>query len=375
MTTTAKTIHKTYQARGYCSRSGYARIREVLRACRWLYNRSLAQRRNIYRACGKSMSRFAQMKHLTRLRAAQQAWRDLSLQVSRGVLVRLDRAFRAFFRRVKAGETPGFPRFQGMGRYQCIELAEVSPGMVKGNRINIKGLPAIRIRPTAPLPDSKQLKALRLVMHGRTLSVDLVYSEQIVPLAHTDEAVGIDMGVNERMTLSDGCTVERRVVDRERERRLQRAISRRQKGSNGRRKAVAAFAREKRRNAIRNRNACHRITTDLVRRYGCIAIEGLRIRNMTGAGGAHKRGLNREMLAQTWGMIRQQLAYKAEWAGRRLVEVNPAYTSRICAECGEVNGKPRRYRVFACSVCGHADDRDVNAARNILARGNIASVA
>ena len=106
----------------------------------------------------------------------------------------------------------------------------------------------------------------------------LVYAEQVVPLPHNDEAVGIDMGVNERMTLSDGCTVERRVVDRKRERRLQRAISRRQKGSNGRRKAVAAFAREKRRNAIRNRNACHRITTDLVRRYGCIAIEGLRIR-------------------------------------------------------------------------------------------------
>ncbi len=212
-------------------------------------------------------------------------------------------------------------------------------------------------------------------MHGRILSVDLVYAEQVVPLPHSNEAIGIDMGVNERMTLSDGGTVERRVVDRKRERRLQRVISRRQKGSNGRRKAVAAFAREKRRNAIRNRNACHRVTTVLVRRYGRIVIEGLLIQNMTGAGGAHKRGLNREMLAQTWGVLRQQLAYKAEWAGRRLVEVNPAYTSRTCAECGEVNGKPRRYRVFACSVCGHADDRDVNAARNILARGNIASVA
>ena len=346
-----------------------------MRACRWLYNRSLEQRRNIYRACGKSMSKFAQMKHLTRLRAEQQAWRDLSLQVSRGVLVRLDRAFRAFFRRVKAGQKPGFPRFQGMGRYQGIELAEVTPGMVKGNRINIKGLPAIRIRPSAPLPDSKQLKALRLVMHGRTLSVDLVYSEPVVPLPHNDEAIGIDMGVNERMTLSDGSTVERRAVDRRRERRLQRAISRRQKGSNGRRKAVAAFAREQRRNAIHNRNACHRITTDLVRRYGRIAIEGLRIRNMTGAGGAHKRGLNREMLTQTWGMLRQQLAYKAEWAGRQLVEVNPAYTSRTCAACGAVNGKPHTYRLFECSGCGHVDDRDVNAARNILARGDFAPAA
>jgi putative transposase len=375
LTTTDRIIHKTCQIRGYCSRAGYARIREVLRSCRWLYNRSLEQRRDIYRACGKSMSKFTQMKQLTRLRAEQQAWRDLSLQVARGVLVRLDRAFQAFFRRVKAGDKAGYPRFQGAGRYRCIELAEVTPGMVKCNRIKVKGLPVIRLRPSRPLPDSSQLRALRLLMHGRILSVDLVYAEQVKPLPANAAAVGIDMGVNERMTLSDGSTVERRVVDRRRERRLQRVISRRQKGSNGRRKAVAVFAREQRRNAIHNRNACHRITTDLVRRYGRIAIEGLRIRNMTGAGGAHKRGLNREVLTQTWGVLRQQLAYKAEWAGRQLVEVNPAYTSRICAACGEVNGKPRTYRVFACSVCGHADDRDVNATRNILARGVFASAA
>ena len=226
LTTAAKTIHKTYQTRGYRSRAGYARIREVLRACRWLYNRSLAERKNIYRACGKSMTRFTQMKQLTRLRTEQQSWRELSIQVARGVLVRLDRAFQAFFRRVKAGEKPGYQRFQGAGRFQCIELAEVTPGMVTGNRINIKGLPAIRIRPSAPLPDSKQLKALRLVMHGRILSVDMVYVEQANPLPYNTDTVGIDKGVNERMTLSDGSTIERRIVDSKRERRLQRAISR-----------------------------------------------------------------------------------------------------------------------------------------------------
>ena len=122
------------------------------------------------------------------------------------------------------------PAFQGARRYQCIELAEVTPGMVKGNRIKVKGLPVIRIRSSRPLPDSNQLKALRLVMHGRILAVDLVYAEQANPLPPNADAVGIDMGVNERMTLSDGSTVERRVVDRKRERRLQRAISRRKQG-------------------------------------------------------------------------------------------------------------------------------------------------
>ena len=151
------------------------------------------------------MTLFAQMKRLTALRAEQQVWRDLSLQISRGVLKRLDRAFKAFFRRVNAGdEEPGFPRFRGRGRYQCIELAEVHPSMVKDNGVKIKGLPIIRIRPARSLPDVSQLKSLRLVMHGRILSVDLVYAEQLEPLSPNDNAVvGIDMGVNERMTLSN----------------------------------------------------------------------------------------------------------------------------------------------------------------------------
>ncbi len=373
------TIHKTFQERGYCSRAGYGRIREVLRACCWLYNRSLEQRRGLYTMTGRSMSKFAQMKHLTQLRKERQDWRDLSLRVSRGVLVRVDRSFHAFFRRVKNGEKPGYPRFKPHQRYQCIELAEVTPGMVKMTngkvRINVKGLPRIEVRPSRPLPDSSQLKALRLVMHGRKLMVDLVYAEERELLPPVHESVGIDMGVNERMTLSDSSTIERRVIDRKRERRLQRAINRKKKGSNSRRKAVAAFAREKRRNHVRNRNQCHEITTGLIRRYGKIAIEDLSIRNMTASGGSYKRGLNREILAQGWGIIRQQLMYKAEWAGRQFVAVNPAYTSRTCSDCGQVNGKAREYRIFECSGCGHVDDRDVNAARNIVARGNFAPAA
>ena len=381
------TIHRTYQVRGYTSRSGYARIREVLGVCQRLYNRALAERKAVYRMTGKSMGKYAQMKWLTGLRRSSRELAGIALSVERGALIRLDRAFQAFFRRVKAGEKPGFPRFKPWQRYQCIELAEVTPAMLKGNRIKVKGLPTIRIRPSRPLPERKPV-SMRLIMHGRKLTVDLVYCEQVAPLPPSDASVGIDMGVHERMTFSTDETVARREIDRKRERRLQRAISRKRKGSNSRRKAIVVFAREKRKNAVWNRNECHRITTDLVRRFGRIAVEGLRIQNMTRAGGSHttfspgglssnrlprrktrKRGLNREVIGQTWGMIRQQLAYKAEWAGRQLVEVNPAYTSRTCSACGEVQSKPRVYRLFECSDCGHSDDRDVNAAKNILARG------
>ena len=362
-------IHRTYQVRGYTSRIGYGRIREVLGVCQRLYNRALAERKAVYRLTGKSMGKYAQYRWLTGLRRELQELSDIDLKVERGALIRLDRSYQSFFRRVKVGEKPGFPRFKPWQRYTCLELAEVTPVMLKGNRIKIKGLPAIRIRPSRPLPEGKPV-SMRMVMRGRILTVDLVYAEEVESLPKSSEvAIGIDMGVNERMTLSTGETVERRVIDRKRERRLQRAISRKVKGSNGRKKAVAAFAREKRRNVVRNRNECHRITTELVRRFGLMVIEDLRIQNMTRKGGIHKRGLNREVVGQTWGLLHEQLTYKAEWAGRQLVAVNPAYTSRTCSVCGEVQPRPRVYWLFECSGCGHSEDRDVNAAKNILQRG------
>jgi putative transposase len=379
-------VYRTYQTRGYTSKAGYARIREVLGVCQRLYNHLLAERKAIYRLTCKTMGKYAQMKWLTSLRSNSQELSDISSQVERGAIIRLDRAFRNFISRVdeyktiaakrkqegkpprKDGEMPGFPRFKPRQRYTCIELAEVSPSMVKGNRIKIKGLPLIRLCPSRPLPESKPV-SMRLVMHGRTLTIDLVYQEDVASLPKSTEAVGIDMGVNERMTLSTGETIARREIDRRRERRLQRAVSRKKKGSKTRRKAVADFAHVKRKNAVRNRNDCHQITTEIVRRNGFISIEDLNIQNMTRAGGSHKRGLNREILAQGWGLIRQQLAYKAEWAGRQLVRVNPSYTSRICSACGFVNGKAQEYRTFNCSECGHIADRDVNAALNILKRG------
>ena len=322
-------VHRTYQTRGHTSNAGYTRIREVLGVCQRLYNHLLAERKAIYRLTCKTMGKYAQMKWLTSLRSNSQELSDISSQVERGVIIRLDRAFRNFITRVD-------------------EYKEIA---AKRKR---EGKPPL---------------SMRLVMHGRKLTVDLVYQEDVVPLSESAAVVGIDMGVNERMTLSTGQTISRREVDRRRERRLQRAISRKKKGSNSRRKVVTAFANVKRKNAVRNRNICHQITTEIVRKYAFISVEDLNIRNMTRAGGSHKRGLNREILSQGWGIIRQQLEYKAEWAGRQLVKVNPSYTSRICSECGFVNDKAQEYRTFNCSECGHVADRDVNAALNILKRG------
>ena len=244
-------------------------------------------------------------------------------------------------------------------------------------RVKVKGLPVIEMRLRKPLPPSTDLKSLRITARPNGLTVDLGYAVEREPLSESGRRVGIDLGVNNRIALSGGEMIEGRQFDRSRETSLRRDVSRKRRGSNRRRKAVAALSRETRRNAVRNRNECHRITTEIVREYGGIAMERLVIRNMTrtargtieepGVKVAAKSGLNREILNQTWGLIREQLRYKAAWAGREFMEVDPRYTSKVCHACG--NRTPQsEYRTYRCGVCGVVEDRDTNAAINVLLR-------
>ena len=375
--------HRTYQLRGYCRRGGYERLRETLGLCAELYNAALQERRDAWRLQGTRISRFDQQRAFTEVRAELPEWGALDLGVGRGVLHRLDRSYKAFFRRLQAGERPGYPRFKARRRYRCLELAGVRPGMVRlsadGRRaqIRVKGLPAVELRLKRELPPAGQLRSLRLVFRAGKLYADLSYVVEQEPLPPGGPPVGVDLGVNQRLALSDGTLVEGRTTDRSRERRLRRAVSRCRKGSRRRAARVATLSRETHRNMVRNRGACHELTTALVRSYGAIAVEDLRIGNMTrsakgsveqpGRGVAPKRALNRRIIEQSWGLILVQLTYKAEWAGRELLRVNQAYTSRTCSACG-ARAPQERYREYGCPDCGLLLDRDVNAARNILTR-------
>ena len=371
-------IHKTYQHRAYTSRVGYETLAEVMRESARLYNAALEEWRWAYRA-GVSISLYSQYRELTAIRAGDAFWGSMSIQVGRGVLSRADRARQAFYRRVKAGETPGYPRFKSSRRWHTIELANVTPSMVKPRgsycAIRIKGLPEIRLRKGLNLPEDVP-KALTITLRGRRLFVNLTYEVELATLPESEAAVGVDMGVSDRLALSNGEHVGRRRKPNAKLRRAQRRLSTCKKGSHRWRKRRAVLANQQHRERIRNRNECHRITTDLVRRFGLIAVEDLAIKNMTrsaagtlenpGTGVAQKRGLNRSISEQTWGMIRHQLTYKAGWAGREMVVVDPRFTSQRCSGCGTVSAEHRQRKRYNCAECGMTEDADVNAARNVL---------
>ena len=356
-------IHKTYQLRAYTSTSGYERLDHVLLNCAVLYNAALEEWQSAYRHKGHALSvsrtKFDQMKELTGIREDDpEFWGAVSSQIGRGVLVRLDRARQAFFRRVQAGDTPGYPRFKSSRRWRTIELAEVSPAMVKTNgkhyMVRIKGLPTIRLRRSRELPEAKQLKALTITKRGRRLWVNLTYAvEQAQPNA-SGLAVGIDMGVANRIALSTGEAITRRNKPNNKLIRAQQRLSRCRKGSRRWRERRAVLSNAQDRERIRNRNECHRITTDLIRRFDLIAVEDLQIKNMTasargtlenpGTNVELKSLLNRLVLEQTWGIIRQQLTYKAVWAGREIALVDPEHTSETCSVCGDLAPESRKRR-------------------------------
>ena len=325
-------------------------MESILGCLNWLYNQALESRKTAYEQRKQSLSFYDQCKWLTQLRTANEhQLGEIAIGASRGMLKRLDLAFQAFFRRVRAGKAPGFPRFRPISRCRTIDVADPHNGMVRLHKgcylIRLKGFPRLRVRRARPLPLDAPLKSVRLTQRGHRWEASLVYVVDKQPLAPSVAAVGIDMGI---------------------------------------RKRVAALQRFDRKQYIRERNACHRATTGIIRQHGLIAVEALKVTNMTrsargtadqpGSNVKAKAGLNREVLAQNWSLLQSQFRYKAEWAGREYVEVDPKHTSQDCSRCSARND-PGRSETYRCRACGLVADRDVNAATNILAAGVLAAGA
>jgi len=207
--------------------------------------------------------------------------------------------------------------------------------------------------------------------------------QQLEPLDAREHAIGVDMGLHHLAILSTGEKISNprhTARDARALARAQRAHARKQKGSNNREKARLKVARIQARTSDRRKDFLHKLTTSMIRENQTIVIEDLAVQNMSRrskSGGSHKKGLNRAILDASWSELRSQLEYKAAWYGRDVVVLSQWFpSSQLCSACGQQTG-PRgdlAMRSWKCSACGAAHDRDVNAAKNVLAAGLAASV-
>ncbi|WP_326637887.1 transposase [Nonomuraea fuscirosea] len=372
-----------------------ARQAAALAACledhRQLYNAALEHRRTAYAKAGASVRYGDQSADLKHIRAddpdGQGRWSFSSQQAT---LRRLDKAFRAFFDRVEAGRTPGYPRFKGRGWFDSVEWPKDGDGCRWDSQpehpaaiyVRLQGIGHVRVHRHRPVHG--RVKTISVKREGRRWYV-LVSCQDVPaqPLPATGAVTGIDLGVASLVTTSDGehvlnprhlaATADRLAV-------AQRDLARKQRGSKRRRKAVAQVAALHAKVRRQRLDGAHKTALALVRNYDVIVHEDLRITNMTrsasgtidnpGRNVAAKAGLTRSILDAGWGVFLTILAHKAESAGRELIAVNPAGTSRTCARCGHCAKDNRLTQAeFACTACGHAAHADVNAAINILRAG------
>lgn len=363
-------MQRNYRLRLYPTRTQELALESMLGAFCDLYNAALQERIDCYRKTGRSLGYCDQALQLKAVRAIDERLAGYSFSAEQQLLRRVDKAFRAFFARVKRGGAPGFPRFQAKRRFDSIEF-RVGDGLTlkRDGRIGLTGLAgAIKVKWHREIPESAKLGHAVVSRNGGHWYVSFLAT---LPDVQTPEReitpVGIDLGVSNLVALSDGTTVATPQSVRDaaaKQRRHQRRIARRKKGSARWRKARADYARFARRVANQRRDFMHKLTTGLVRQHTHFAVEDL---NITGL----SRGmLAKDVLNADWSSFLAMLRYKAESAGGVVEPVDHRNTSQTCSACGSLVPKGLGVRVHDCPHCGYRADRDVNAAQNILLKSS-----
>ena len=361
----------------------------TLLTCRDVYNSLLNERKHDYETKGTSPSRYEQQKHFPAWSKEFSEIGNVFSQVLQNVAVRLDRAFKAFFRRVEAGETPGFPRVKGNG-YDSFTYPQA------GFKVHEQALYLSKIGMVKAILHRRvegRVKTCTVRRQAGKWYVCFAVEVQTEPLPPSEEKVGLDVGLKTFAALSNGEFVENPRFFRRDEKALAKAQRKADKFKHAtgkeqkapRRKANKVVSRIHERIRNRRHDFVHQTARRLVNRFGFLAVEKLNIKNMSKRpapkpdlandgeflpnGASQKAGLNKSMGDAAWGMFRSVLASKAESAGRKYVEVNPAYTSQTCSGCGTRIKKTLKERVHFCPVCGLCLDRDTNSAINILEIG------
>jgi putative transposase len=340
-------------------------------AARWAYNWGLARKQESYRATGKSPSAIELHRELNALKQTDvPCMYEVSKCAPQEALRNLDAAFAHFFRRAKLKQQGklrgkiGYPtrktRKRGLGGFRLTGSIAVFP-----DDIQLPRLGRLRLKERGYLPtDAKVLSATVSEQAGHWYVPVLVEREHVAP-ANTGPVVGVDLGVKMLATLSDG-TVEPnpRYLKHclKTIKRLQRAVSRKCKGSHNRRKAVRKLVALHRRVAQQRANTLHQFTSRLAKTKSVVVIEDLNVFGM----------LKNHPLAQAisdvgFGEFRRQLTYKAAWYGSRVVVVSRwEPSSKTCSACGWVDDDlTLANRTFCCEQCGQILDRDLNAAVNL----------
>ena len=357
---------KAFRYRIYPTKAQQTRICQTLESLRLVYNETLAVRKNSWEQERKSVSLFATNRLLTRWKKERPQLKDVFSQVLQDAQVRVDLAFQAFFRRVKAGEKEvGYPRFKGYGRYDSLTYTQFG-FKLEGDVVSLAKIGDVRVQLHRPLEGDVRRVTVRRASTGKMYVSFIVEVEIEQPPFKGGAVVGVDVGLESFATLSNGKKILNTRFFRSEEHELaegQRKLSAEKKGSIGWRRRLRVVQRVHERVGDRRSDFIHKESRKLVDRFGVIAFEDLNVRGMQ-----RNHALAKSIGDAAWDMFINATRRKAEEAGSKVVLVNPSGTSQACSRCGLTVKKELSERTHRCE-CGLVLDRDLNASINILRLG------
>ena len=385
----------SYRHRLYPTKAQASLLEGTLAVCRDVYNSLVHERTVLYETEGKSPGWARQCREVTSWKESHPELGTVNAQALQNVVRRVDLAFQVFFRRVREGDEPGYPRLKGKGQCDSLTFPQHDGcfWIVQG-RLRLSKIGDINIRLHRPIEGRIKTCTVRRTPMGKWYACFscVVEPEHLEP---SDEEVGVDVGLKVFAALSNGAMIENPRFFRKDEKALAKAQRQFDKvkhkhRTKARRKAKRVVSRIHERVKHRRHDFVHQVARRLVNRFGVIAVEDLQVENMMASpkakpdpenegqslpnGAGQKAGLNKSIADASWSMFRNVLTMKAVNAGRRVVAVNPAYTSQTCSGCGDTQKKSLSVRTHRCLVCGLVLDRDTNAAVNIVAKSNIIKI-
>jgi len=360
------------KVRLYPDRVQERQLDQTLETCRLVYNSLVNDRKFQYDTAKVSVGRYTQQAYLPVWKKDHAELKAVYSQVLQDVVHRVDLAFKAFFDRAARGEKPGFPRLKSEGQYDSITFTQNDSFNVGEQSIRLAKIGQVKAKiHRTPWGELKTCTVRRINGKWFACICQEVEPELLPP---SDEAIGIDVGLKTFAALSNSEFIENPRFFRKEEKALakaQRKLSKQKRGSRERRKARKVVSRIHERIRNRRHDFCHQNARRIVNRFGIIAVEKLSVKSMLG-----NHCLAKSISDASWSQFRSVLTSKAESAGRKVLAVNPAYTSQDCSGCGyRPDGREGRTkkklsdRWHLCPMCGLSVDRDTNAAVNILALG------
>jgi len=361
---------KVYKYRIFPTKKQITIMNKWLSECRWLYNHFLEERKNSYERNNKSLSYYAQAVSIVKLKKERPKLNSIHSQVLQNVAVRIDLAFQAFYRRVRAKEKPGYPRFKGKDRYDSFTFPQTGFKIIN-NKIKLSKIGSIKVKFHRPIEGAIKTCTIRRKVNKWYTCFSVEYKPK--PLRKSNKAVGIDVGLESFATFSTKEKINNPrffKIDQKALAEAQKKLSKQKNGSLERKKAKKVVAHIYERISNRRHNFIHQEARKIVNKFGIICIEKLKVKNiMNNHTKTFGHKLNKSIADVAWNQFAQQLFFKAEEAGRKVIAVDPRNTSQRCSQCGTIIKKDLSTRWHKCPVCGLHIHRDLNASYNILALG------